>query len=217
MKIGGLNKCSLIDYPGAICAVVFTQGCNFRCPYCHNPSLVLPERFREPLDPNFIFDFLSRRRHLLDGVVLSGGEPTLQSDLAAFIAEIKSLGYLVKLDTNGTHPKVLEKLLQENLVDFISMDIKAPWQKYHLLSGVTVDLSYIQESIVLIHNGQVPHQFRTTFAEPLLNSGDLDRIREIIAPSPLQVQHCRWQLAMNPHVVSVLTAHKPFTSQEEIV
>jgi pyruvate formate lyase activating enzyme len=200
MRIGGLKKCSLIDFPGVICAVVFTQGCNFRCPYCHNASLVLPERFQEPLDSKTIVQFLSRRKNQLDGVVISGGEPTLQSDLVKFIYEIKELGYLIKLDTNGSRPDVLNNLFVKNLVDFVAMDIKAPLEKYQLLSGASPDQEAIKESIRLIYKGHIVHQFRTTFAEPLLEKHDLDMIRKIIEPSPLHVQDCQWEHALNPNL-----------------
>ncbi|OQX50761.1 MAG: anaerobic ribonucleoside-triphosphate reductase activating protein [Candidatus Cloacimonas sp. 4484_209] len=130
MKIGGFQKVSLIDYPGKICAIVFTRGCNFRCPYCHNPELVLPENYSPLIPEEEIFSFLEKRRGKLDAVEITGGEPTLQEDLTEFIRKIKEMGFLVKLDTNGSFPSVLEKVIYSGLVDYIAMDVKAPLEKY---------------------------------------------------------------------------------------
>ena len=129
--IGGIQKTSLIDFPGKIAAVVFTQGCNFRCGYCHNPSLAVSSpHWENRLSHKDILSFLQTRIGKLDGIVISGGEPTIQSGLYDFIKEIKNMGFLVKLDTNGTNPQVLERLINDNLLDYIAMDIKAPLEKY---------------------------------------------------------------------------------------
>lgn len=135
MQIGGLQKFSLLDYPGKISAVVFTQGCNFRCPYCHNPELVDPARYQECLPEEEIFSFLETRRGKLEAVTVTGGEPTLQKSLAPFLRRIKDMGFLVKLDTNGSRPDVLEELLRQKLIDYIAMDIKAPLEKYEAVTG----------------------------------------------------------------------------------
>ncbi|HOL20202.1 MAG TPA: anaerobic ribonucleoside-triphosphate reductase activating protein, partial [Candidatus Hydrogenedens sp.] len=118
MKIGGIQPFSLSDYPGCVSAILFTQGCNFRCPFCHNPSLVLPELFQSPIPQEEIMQFLHLRMDKLDGVVITGGEPTIHSDLVVFIEQIKEMGYKVKLDTNGSNPQVVEELLQRNLIDY---------------------------------------------------------------------------------------------------
>ncbi|NJO88455.1 MAG: anaerobic ribonucleoside-triphosphate reductase activating protein [Chloroflexia bacterium] len=131
MRIGGFVKQSLIDYPGKIAAVVFTQGCNFRCGYCHNPQLVLPNLFIERFDlaPLNIISYLEQHRNWLDGVVVTGGEPTIHKDLPLFLKEIKKLGYAIKLDTNGTNPHLLEQIIKNKLADYIAMDIKIAPEK----------------------------------------------------------------------------------------
>ena len=134
MKIGGLLKFTLIDFPGRPAAVVFTQGCNFRCRYCHNPELVYPHMFAEPVAEEEIDAFLKRRQGTLEGIVVSGGEPTLHEDLPQFLAKLKGMGYATKLDTNGTRPEVLKQLIQGKLLDFIAMDLKAPLEKYSLIT-----------------------------------------------------------------------------------
>jgi len=184
MKIGGLVKTSLIDYPGKVCAVIFTQGCNFRCPYCHNPELVYPDRFRETLPPEEVLAFLEKRRGRLEGVVVSGGEPTLQEDLPAFLRLLKSLGYSVKLDTNGSRPDVLRRLAAGQTVDYIAMDIKAPLDKYGLVSGVSLDPGGISESIKIIKDSGIRHEFRTTFDKELLAPRDIEAIRLLAGRSP---------------------------------
>ena len=129
MLIGGLHKCSMIDYPDKLSAIVFTVGCNFKCPYCHNPELVITKDC-SLTEQSFVLDFLKTRINKLDAVVISGGEPCLQKDLKDFIKQVKEMGFLVKLDTNGTYPEAIENLISENLIDYIAMDIKSPIQKY---------------------------------------------------------------------------------------
>ncbi|MFA6584273.1 MAG: anaerobic ribonucleoside-triphosphate reductase activating protein [Elusimicrobiaceae bacterium] len=190
MKIGGLTRFSLIDYPGHIAAVVFLQGCNFRCPFCHNPELVYPEKFAEPLPEETLFSFLLRRRGQLDGVVITGGEPSVQVGLPAFIARIKELGYKVKLDTNGSNPALLKRLFDENALDFIAMDLKAQFLKYPLLTGTKANMDAIGQSVELIKNSGVKHEFRITFDTRHLTQDDLASVRQIAAPDPLTVNEC---------------------------
>ena len=183
MKIGGLNVFSLSDFPGHISAVVFAQSCNFRCPFCHNGSLI-------PLEPSdgkliseaSIFQFLESRRDKLNGVVVSGGEPTIQPDLADFVGRIKTMGFAVKLDTNGSRPDVIKALLQKELIDYIAMDIKAPLEVYDRLTGVHTPIQQLKETIELIINWGIPHEFRTTVVEPLLSAEDVQAIQAIIPP-----------------------------------
>lgn len=167
MKIGGFQKFSLIDYPGLVSAVIFTRGCNLRCPYCHNPELVLPERFEKTVDAEYIVDFLGNRTGKIDSVTITGGEPSLQKGLIPFINRIKKLEFKIKLDTNGTFPEIIEKILNENLVDFIAMDIKAPYSSYSHISGVFVDTDFITKSICSILNSGIDYQFRTTIVPGL--------------------------------------------------
>jgi len=183
MKIGGLHKFSLSDFPGLVAAVVFTQGCNFRCPWCHNGSLIptnVPDSSLIPEEK--VFDFLEDRSRQLDGVVITGGEPTIQPDLPEFIHRIIDMVFLVKLDTNGSRPEVLHRLLEEKLIDFIAMDIKAPLDIYDRLTGVQTPISRIKESIELIAGSGIAHEFRTTVVKPLLSPQDLLSIRKLIPP-----------------------------------
>jgi pyruvate formate lyase activating enzyme len=190
MQIGGLQKLSLIDYPGVPAAVVFTQGCNIRCPYCHNPQLVYPHLFETSISDEEVFNFFKKRQKLLKGVVITGGEPTLQKDLAEFIEKIKKLNLLVKLDTNGTNPKVLKYLIDKNFLDFIAMDIKSPEDKYSLFFKKS-GLEMIKQSLNIIQSSGIPHLFRTTYDKSILNEIDLSAIKRLVATSTYMVQECR--------------------------
>ena len=160
MRIGGFQKVSLIDYPGKVAAVVFTQGCNFRCPFCHNMELVLPSCFDDPMNEDDVLNFLTTRIGKLQGVVITGGEPTLHSGLPDFIKKIKAMGFLVKLDSNGSRPCILQRLVDNKLVDYIAMDIKAPIERYEEVSGVNVNIDHIQQSIQIIMDSGLDHQKR---------------------------------------------------------
>jgi pyruvate formate lyase activating enzyme len=162
MRIGGIVKSSLIDYPGKVAAVIFTQGCNFRCPYCHNPELVNPEHFNKPIPEKEILSFLEMRRGLIDGVVITGGEPLLQPEIKDFIKEVKEMGYSVKLDTNGSNPQRLEELLSEGILDYIAMDIKSPIGKYSSVVRAEVDTDHIRKTLMLITKSGLPYEVRTT-------------------------------------------------------
>ena len=180
MKIAGFQKFSLIDYPGKISAIIFTQGCNFRCPYCHNPELVNPKLFSDILDEDLILSFLRKRVGKLDGVVITGGEPLLQHGLIEFIERVKEMGYLIKLDTNGSYPEILERLLTKNLIDYIAMDIKAPLEKYPNVVQTDVCAEKIMESITIILNINIDYEFRTTVVKDLLTEDDLICIAKLI-------------------------------------
>jgi pyruvate formate lyase activating enzyme len=187
MKIGGLQKVSLIDYPGQISAVLFTQGCNFRCSYCHNPELVDPARYGETLPEKEVLAFLDRRLGKLDAVILSGGEPTLQPDLLSFAGQIRERGYLLKVDTNGSRPDVLKKLIDAGLVDYFAMDIKGPLEKYRSITKSDIQPETIKQSIQLIITSGVQYEFRTTVVKSLLNDGDLAGIVSLIKRSRIFV------------------------------
>ena len=180
MKIGNIQKTSLIEFPGLISCIVFTQGCNFRCPYCHNPELVLPEKFQNPILEEDFFAFLESRKKYIEGVSITGGEPTIQKDIIEFIEKIKNMGFKVKLDTNGSKPEIIEKLLKENLIDYISMDVKGPLKKYEEIVGINVEKEKIQESINLIKNCKVDYEFRTTVVKSQLEINDFEEIGELI-------------------------------------
>ncbi len=167
MRLGGLQRFSLCDYPGKMAAVVFTQGCNFRCPFCHNGSLLLSRNPGREIPGEEILAFLQERAGMLEGVVISGGEPTLQPGLADFCRAVREMGFLVKLDTNGSRPEILKQLLADNLLDFIAMDIKATLDRYHILAGVQVDLAAIIKSITVISRANIQALFRTTWVAGL--------------------------------------------------
>jgi pyruvate formate lyase activating enzyme len=180
MKLGGWQRLSLIDYPERLSAVLFTQGCNFRCPYCHNPELVDPKRFQEPLPIEHVFSFLQTRQGKLDAVCITGGEPSIQPDLITFVEEIKKMSYLIKLDTNGSHPEVLATLVEKNLIDYIAMDVKGPLSKYREMAQASVDTDKIRKSIHLIMDAGVAYEFRTTVVKSLLTKGDFKKMGALI-------------------------------------
>ena len=176
--VGGLAKSSLIDYPGKISAIIFTQGCNFRCSYCHNPELL--SKKEAAFEQEEILNFLKTRVGKLDAVVITGGEPTLQSGLKQFILGVKQLGFLTKLDTNGTNPEILNELINENLLDYIAMDIKAPLRKYHLITQTIQNTDKIQSSIDIIKNSTVDYEFRTTIVKSQLSFEDFQEIGALL-------------------------------------
>ena len=181
MLIGGLQKTSLLDYPEKIAAILFTQGCNFRCGYCHNPELLnINAQLHQEFTLDAFFEFLNCRKGKLDGVVITGGEPCIQKDLIQVISKIKKLGFLVKLDTNGTFPDVINELLIENLIDYIAMDIKAPLEKYHKITGSVVNVENIKKSIDIILNSGIDYEFRTTVIESQLSFEDFENISNLI-------------------------------------
>lgn len=178
--IVGLQKLTLLDFPGRVACTLFTRGCNFRCPFCHNASLVVRAEEQKPYSNAEILAFLKKRQGILDGVCITGGEPTLMRDLPEFIAEIKALGYAVKLDTNGTRPYVLDRLISEGLVDYVAMDIKNSPQKYAITVGLpeNYDITPITESKEILMKGKVDFEFRTTVAKPFHSEEDFIKIGE---------------------------------------
>ena len=187
MRLGGLQKLSLIDFPNKLAAVVFTQGCPFRCHFCHNASLVLPEKFSQPLDEKNFFSFLMSRKGRLDGVVISGGEPTIQKDIISFIEKIKKLGFSIKLDTSGVRPDVLEELLKKDLIDYVAMDIKAPFRKYETVIGTKVDVKKIQTSINLLLNSNILFEFRTTLVAHFHDLEDIIDMAKMVKKAPVYI------------------------------
>ncbi len=180
MDIGFLYRTSFIDYPGKICAVAFTTGCTFRCPYCHNPELVdgslPPGMFPE----EEVLSFLAGRRGKLDALSITGGEPCLQPDLASFMKKVRDLGFLLKLDTNGSRPEALAQVIDRGLADYIAMDVKAPLEKYPLVSRTGSWEREIPASIALVMGSGVPYEFRTTLVEGLLEPEDVREIGKMI-------------------------------------
>lgn len=184
MIFGGFQKTDLINYPGKVASTVFTRGCNFRCPYCHNPEFVIQGSdqtyFGETYTEEEVLAFLRKRSSFLDALVISGGEPTLHSDLPSFIRKVRDMGLMVKLDTNGSRPDVLGSLLAENLLDYVAMDIKAPLEKYHLLGFDSTES--IEESIKILDASETDHEFRTTCARAIVAEDDFRKIAGILDP-----------------------------------
>ena len=218
MKIGGFQKNSLIDFPGTIACVVFTSGCNFLCPYCHNPELVSSKIKKNTsfITEKEIFTFLKKRKKFVDGVVITGGEPTLHNDLEIFCFKIKNMGYLIKLDTNGTNPLVLEKLIQKQLIDFIAMDIKTSFRTYSLVAGKKINIELIKKSIELIIEKAPLYEFRTTCVRPYINKKIISDIGEMIkGASNYILQQCSKNVKiLNPEF---LKNKKRFFSKNEII
>jgi pyruvate formate lyase activating enzyme len=188
MIIGGFQGFSLIDYPDKICAIVFTQGCNFRCPYCHNPELIDAKRSRsDRFKEEEILSFLERRKGKLEAVTITGGEPLLQAGLEDFLLKVKGLGYLVKLDTNGSFPQRLEKMLESETVDYLAMDIKTSLDKYESVVGKKIETAQILKSIRLIMDSGLDYEFRTTVVKPLLEKDDFIKIGQLVQDSRLFV------------------------------
>ncbi len=200
MRFGGFEPLSFSDYPGMTAAVVFTQGCNWRCPYCHNRPL-LPLVGEGELSKEYILRSLEKLHHLLGGVVITGGEPTLHRDLGEFIAELKQTGLKVKLDTNGSNPGFLEELFAEGNIDYLAMDIKAPWKKYGVLTGRDrVDLDAVRQSVTLIAASGIPFHFRTTCDLKYLDDSDIELIRKNLPPNAsFVVQKCNDISSENQH------------------
>lgn len=199
MLIKGLQKQSVIDYPGKITAVLFLSNCNFRCHYCHNPELVLNKEDKlQNYSEQEILDFLKERTELLEAVCITGGEPTIYQELPEFIKKIKALGFAVKLDTNGTNPEMLKQLINENLVDYIAMDIKAPLDKYKKVVKVHADMKKIKESIEIIKRFS-EHEFRITLMPELISKEDLLAISETLkGAKAFYLQQFRANNCLNP-------------------
>ena len=181
MKIGGFQKTTLLDYPGHVSAIIWTVGCNFRCPFCYNTNLVKEES--ELFSEEEILDFLEKRKGFVEALTISGGEPFLQPDLKEFCKKVKDLGYKIKIDTNGTFPEKLKEMIDEKLVDYVSMDIKAPKEKYNELSGVNPDIEKIEQSISILKNSEVDYEFKTTVVPDFLDKEDIIKTSKWIKDS----------------------------------
>lgn len=182
MKIGSVHKTSLLDYPGKISAIIGTQGCNMRCSWCHNYYLI-PYEFTEPSDiiaKKEILRFLAQRKKFLEGIVITGGEPTIQADLPEFCARVKEMGFSVKLDTNGTVPSMLNRLLKDDLVDYIAMDVKTDLRQYRQLFREKIDENKILESIDIVMSADKPYEFRTTCVSPFVTNENIIEIAMLI-------------------------------------
>ena len=217
MKIGGFQKNSLIDFPQTIACVIFTRGCNFTCPYCHNPDLVAgPRKGPGPaFDEEKIIAFLQKRKGLLEGVVITGGEPTLQKDLVEFCRKVKSMGYRLKMDTNGTSPAALAALFKENLLDYVAMDLKTCLEDYTGVWPKNPDTEKITQSIRLIMDRAPGYEFRTTCVRPFVTREKIKRMGALINGAKQYIlQNCSADVAvLDPGFLKKKTS---FFSQEEI-
>lgn len=182
IKIGGLQPVTLLDYPGKMAAIVFTLGCNLRCPFCYNPNLVLPEMIRHAsiMSNSEVLAFLKKRKKYLEGVVITGGEPLLHKGIITFCRRVKKLGYKIKLDTNGLRPDVLKQLLDRKLIAYFAMDIKGPLEKYQKFSGVPAKPEIIAESIKLIKESGLPYEFRSTLVKGLHSKAAVGKMARAI-------------------------------------
>jgi len=209
--IKGLEKNSLIDYPGKVSAVVFLAGCNFRCPFCHNRDLVIEYEKTPSIPEEELFDFLIERKKWLDGVCVTGGEPTIYKDLPEFLKNLKGLGYPVKLDTNGSSPKMVKELMEKGLVDYIAMDIKAPLGKYEKSAGVKTDTKKIRESVSLIIASGIGHEFRSTILPSLHSKEDVQEMARLVkGASKLYLQQFRPKNTLD----TAFEGMKPFSEKE---
>ncbi len=185
MHIAGFQKITLLDFPGKVACTVFTAGCNLRCPFCHNASLVTHIDAQASFSQEEILAYLDKRRGMLDGVCITGGEPLLQKDIAAFIRRIKALGLLVKLDTNGTLPEELRALIDEGLLDYVAVDIKHTPERYAEVVGIeNFDVTPIQKTVALLAEGRVPYEFRTTVVREFHDVKDIEQMTRLLDGAP---------------------------------
>ena len=199
VPIGGVQKLSLVDYPGHVAAALFLAGCNMRCGYCHNPELVLPERLAPSIPVSEVILFLQSRVGRLDGVVISGGEPTIHDELPELCWMIKRLGFDVKLDTNGTRPEMVRAMIDEGLIDFVAMDVKGPLEKYVEIAARPIDLEAIVNNVRLMIDSGVGHEFRTTIVREQLEVADFEKIGELVKGAKrFALQHFRTGTTISP-------------------
>jgi pyruvate formate lyase activating enzyme len=211
IPIKGLEKSSLIDYPGKVSAVVFLGGCNFLCPFCHNRELVIGQD-RLPIIPEKeVLDLLTERKKWLDGVVITGGEPGIHRELPEFLKKIKGLGYPVKLDTNGTNPDMLKELIGNGQLDYVAMDVKGPLAKYDSICGMPVDTRNISESIRLIISSGIAHEFRSTVLPALHSREDVEEMARMVnGGRKFWLQQFRPRNTLDPEFMK----ERPFTREE---
>jgi pyruvate formate lyase activating enzyme len=215
MIIGGLQKLTLTDFPGHLSAIIFTRGCNFRCSYCHNPELVDPQRYAEPVPEEDVFAFLESRLGKLDGVVVTGGEPTVHKDLPELLRKLKLLGFSVKLDTNGSDPEMMDCLVGESLVDYAAIDIKSSAGAYERAIGVAVNTEAIRRTVERVVSAGLPHELRMTVVDPPTTLGQVKGIAELAQGCGLfVVQPFQPSKALDP---SLLTFHRPSAQELEQV
>jgi len=210
MLIGGFEPCSLIDYPGKIGCIVYTVGCNYRCEFCYNPDIISEENFKKSnrrlIPEEEIFNYIKKNKNMIDGVSLTGGEPTMQLDIDKFCHKIKKLGKLVKLDTNGSNPQVIEHLIKKKIIDYIAMDLKGPLKKYKSVAGVTSTDS-VPRSIELVKNSGLPHEFRLTLY-PQLKKQDVIAAISLVPGETVYLQQFEPEYAYAPAARKMMPMNK---------
>lgn len=219
MRLGGFQKTTLVDYPGRVASIVFTMGCNMRCSYCYNSPLVLNTATEIPLD-SVMSQLLARKKWVRD-VVITGGEPTIWKDLPGFIRSLKKEGFSVKLDTNGFNPRMIEEILEEKLVDYVAMDVKAPWVKYEKVTFASFPVENVKETLSLLREGGTDYEFRTTVF-PGMTLTDLEEIARQIAPARrwllqlfiasetvLDKKILSFQMLREEEILSLIKKHEP--------
>jgi pyruvate formate lyase activating enzyme len=211
MIIGGIQKTSLIDYPGKICTVLFTRGCNFSCGFCHNPELVVPKLYTKSIPLYQIFNFLKKRKDKIEGITITGGEPTLHSDLPQFISKIKNMKYSIKLDTNGTNPQIIKKLINDQLIDYLAMDIKNSPNKYSLTVQKKINFQNIKKSIEIIKKSPIQYEFRTTIIPRLHDQKSITQIGKLLH---LSKNFYLQQFRPSKHINSSFSKIKPYSYKE---
>ncbi len=189
MIIDGFEKLTLLDYPGHMACIIFTRGCNFSCSYCQNSSLIKHSSAKGLISEEEVLDYLTLRKNVLDGIVISGGEPTLQVDLIGFIKRVKELKLKVKLDTNGSNPKLIKRLIDEGLVDYVAMDIKHDLDKYEIVSKCKINKKFIEESIKVLKNSNIDYEFRTTIIKEYHSIKDIEKIIKLVGNSKYYIQN----------------------------
>lgn len=209
MRIYGFQKTTLLDYPGHVAATVFTGGCNFRCPFCHNASLVLQTEKPPLISAEEVLEHLEKRKGILEGVCITGGEPTLEKDLKQFILQCKELGYLVKLDTNGYRPTPLSELIEEGLIDYVAMDIKASLKNYAEVTGCPdIDTEKVLESIRILKTSGIAYEFRTTVVKGLHTVEEFEEIGKLLSGCTL---YCLQAFQESENILGRYTSHVPMT------
>ncbi|PIR74045.1 MAG: anaerobic ribonucleoside-triphosphate reductase activating protein [Candidatus Magasanikbacteria bacterium CG10_big_fil_rev_8_21_14_0_10_47_10] len=217
MRLSAVQRFTILDYPEHVACIAFTPGCQFRCGYCHNPEFVLPEKLKN-LKSSFIpeesfFSFLDERKGKLDGVVVSGGEPTIHKDLPLFLQTIKDKGFLVKLDTNGNNPDVLSTLIEQDVVDYVAMDLKTALADYPRLVGPRVDTDKLRESVMILMNGTLPYEFRSTLVREFHTPDVIESMaQDIRGATKLFLQTFRPGITLNP----AYGLYHPFTNDEMV-
>ena len=217
MIIDGFEELTLLDYPGHLACMIFTRGCNFRCPYCQNSSLIRYKKEPGNYSEENIIDYLKKRKGKLEGIVISGGEPTIQKGLKDFIIKVKELGYKVKLDTNGSNPKILKELIDNNLIDYVAMDIKNDLDSYEKITNSKMNTKAIKESIDILSNSKIDHEFRTTIMKGCHKITNLKKILELVKKNKYYIQNFKMSDDVIDKTLNSFTTEELKMLKEELI